>query len=717
MNRYHVTEALGDGTYGSVLLGTNRETRERVAIKKMKKSFLTWEECMQLREVKSLKRLSHPNIVKLKEVIREDDCLYFVFERMEKNLFDAIKDRAKPFSELTVRNIMFQIFQGLAYMHKHGFFHRDIKPENMLVKGQTVKIADFGLAREIRSRPPFTEYVSTRWYRAPEVLLRSQTYNSPVDQFACGCIMAELLTLRPLFPGASETDQLYKLCSVLGAPASSDWPDGLKLASKMNFKFPQFVKTPLETLIPRVSHNAVEVLEALLQFNPNNRPTASQILRYPFFTSGIRPVLGLAPIQHVNAPTATENDEPISSMKQSVKNSARQGSPGIPFEEIGSNVDGGFKEAPLPVFVSQRQGLEDDEPSSDLSKESQGHRRRKADRSKHKQLSNSRFRRSVIEDDGSLAAPRGEAPPIYDENLREEDTVPFRQNPVEIGDNHDEGGIEDQRKRPLEEYQGRQRVRSSELSYQEAWDRKTKDALAQQGYTQENINSRRAESDGSLASNENPSRRASRASSGRRSRFPLKYTGGQEDIEVGSYPKQEQDRSQRSSRSKHTYHSSPTEPVPVRDPLFPSYGESQDLDSNYKEQHQTHIEPEHSYRRREGSQPRRTPHSRSQVEPSYPVQDDALDHFTQDFTQNRVRGHSNTRYAGPIPPYAEFHDTADSHFSRKQPSSTHAAYRNDRRDTKTYDNVRRAGSFAAVGGSIFGGSSRRSHMQSQIQFG
>jgi protein kinase len=91
-------------------------------------------------------------------------------------------------------------------MHKHGFFHRDMKPENLLVKTDAVKIADFGLAREIRSRPPFTDYVSTRWYRGPEILLRSTNYNSPVDIFASGAIMAELYMLRPLFPGSNETD-------------------------------------------------------------------------------------------------------------------------------------------------------------------------------------------------------------------------------------------------------------------------------------------------------------------------------------------------------------------------------------------------------------------------------------------------------------------------------------------------------------------------------
>jgi protein kinase len=255
MQRYKVTKVLGDGTYGSVHKAVHKQTGDVVAVKHMKRKFYSWDECMTLREVRSLRKLSHPNIVKLKEVIRENDELYFVFEFMEKNLYELCKARDRQMPEATVRAIMYQIFQGLAFMHKHGFFHRcgarcvarrdvprqrarscaaalnpraqpftrsDIKPENCLVKGDIVKLADFGLAREIRSRcvgsrarasrrrplahnpalhsprrPPFTDYVSTRWYRAPEVLLRSTAYNSPIDQFACGAIMAELFTLRP----------------------------------------------------------------------------------------------------------------------------------------------------------------------------------------------------------------------------------------------------------------------------------------------------------------------------------------------------------------------------------------------------------------------------------------------------------------------------------------------------------------------------------------
>lgn len=127
--------------------------------------------------------------------------------------------REKPFPEPVIRSILYQIFQGLNYMHKHGFFHRDIKPENLLCNGpELVKIADFGLARELRSRPPYTDYVSTRWYRAPEVLLRSTNYSSPIDLWAVGCIVSELYTLQPLFPGRSEIDQIFRICSVLGTP-------------------------------------------------------------------------------------------------------------------------------------------------------------------------------------------------------------------------------------------------------------------------------------------------------------------------------------------------------------------------------------------------------------------------------------------------------------------------------------------------------------------
>ncbi|XP_035463027.2 serine/threonine-protein kinase ICK-like isoform X3 [Scophthalmus maximus] len=287
MNRYTNIRQLGDGTYGSVILGRSLESGELVAIKKMKRKFYSWEECMNLREVKSLKKLNHANVIKLKEVIRENDHLYFVFEYMKENLYQLMKDRTRLFPESAVRNIMFQILQGLAFIHKHGFFHRDMKPENLLCMGpELVKIADFGLAREIRSRPPYTDYVSTRWYRAPEVLLRSSSYSSPIDQWAVGCIMAELYTLRPLFPGSSEVDTIFKICQVLGTPKKNDWPEGFQLASAMNFRWPQCVPSNLKTLIPNASSEAVHLMTDLLQWDPKKRPASAQSLRYSYFHVG-----------------------------------------------------------------------------------------------------------------------------------------------------------------------------------------------------------------------------------------------------------------------------------------------------------------------------------------------------------------------------------------------------------------------------------------------
>ncbi|KAF3784850.1 Cyclin-dependent kinase F-4 [Nymphaea thermarum] len=235
---YKALNGLGEGTYGNVWKAINCQTGETVAIKKLKKKYYSWEECLNLREVQSLRKLNHPNIVKLKELIRENNLLYFVFEYMECNLYEVMKTRSILFTEAEVRNWCFQVFQALAYMHQCGYFHRDLKPENLLVTKDAIKIADFGLAREVLSQPPYTNYVSTRWYRAPEVLLQAPVYSSSVDMWAMGAIMAELFTLQPLFPGSSELDEIYKICSVLGSPGMDTWPEGLQLANLLNYQFP-----------------------------------------------------------------------------------------------------------------------------------------------------------------------------------------------------------------------------------------------------------------------------------------------------------------------------------------------------------------------------------------------------------------------------------------------------------------------------------------------
>jgi hypothetical protein len=219
-----------------------------------------------------------------------------------QNLYQQIKDRDRYFPENRVRNWLYQIIASIAYLHKHGYFHRDLKPENLLIMGDVVKLADFGLAREIRSRPPYTDYVSTRWYRAPEVLLRSPYYNAPIDIFAIGVIAAELFTLRPLFPGSSEQDEIYKICSVNGTPNAQTWPEGMKLAGQMGFRFPQFSPTPLAQLIPHASPEALDFIGACLHWDPTKRPTAVQCLQMPFFQVGIKaPLKAEAPKPEVKS--------------------------------------------------------------------------------------------------------------------------------------------------------------------------------------------------------------------------------------------------------------------------------------------------------------------------------------------------------------------------------------------------------------------------------
>lgn len=154
----------------------NKETGRLVAVKKIKQQFFSWDEALQLRELKSLKQLKkHPNIVTLKELIREHNELFFVFEYMHSDVYRLIRQHAESgtrMPESKIVDVMRQLLLGLEYCHKHGYFHRDIKPDNLLISGDAVAIADFGQAREIRSRPPYTDYVSTRWYRCVPQYIR-----------------------------------------------------------------------------------------------------------------------------------------------------------------------------------------------------------------------------------------------------------------------------------------------------------------------------------------------------------------------------------------------------------------------------------------------------------------------------------------------------------------------------------------------------------------
>ena len=300
MEDYEMITRLGGGSFADVYKALEKSTGELVAIKVLKRKYKKWDDCNELMECRSLQKLHNDstfnkpgeeNIIKLKHIIfiKKTGTLNLIFEYMETDLLELMKScEPKTLKEDQIRDIMHQTLLGLSFMHKYGFFHRDMKPENLLLTRNKLKIADFGLAREIRSVPPYTEYVSTRYYRAPECILKSTNYNSPIDIWALGCIMAEMYTHpQPLFCGSNEKEVLFRICSVLGTPTHDIWNDGIRQANIVGIKFPTCPGTDLEKIIPEASSEAIDLMKQMIKWDPNKRATAKNLLNHPFFTNHI----------------------------------------------------------------------------------------------------------------------------------------------------------------------------------------------------------------------------------------------------------------------------------------------------------------------------------------------------------------------------------------------------------------------------------------------
>ncbi|KAK9144728.1 hypothetical protein Sjap_004631 [Stephania japonica] len=294
INDYEPMEVLDEGSYGCVWKAINKQSGDFVAIKELKDDFncFSWKECLDLREVKALRALNdHPNIVKLKQLIMEDNILYLVMECMDMTLTQFIRNKVKKFVDSDeVRCVAIQLFQALAHMHQRGYFHRDLKPDNILVFDDVVKVADLGMAREVSTdgNEMYTKYVTTLWYRAPEVLLETPTYGPAVDMWAMGAIIAELFTSMPLFQGSSPIDQIWKICSVIGSPTEETWEDGLDHAQEtLNFAFPKKFDgvDKLAELVPNADEDAISLIRWLCSWDDLKRPMAMEALRHPFFAN------------------------------------------------------------------------------------------------------------------------------------------------------------------------------------------------------------------------------------------------------------------------------------------------------------------------------------------------------------------------------------------------------------------------------------------------
>jgi len=234
-----------------------------------------------------MRRLSpHANIVNLREVIfdKKSGTLALIIELLDMNLYELIKGRRNFLTEGKCRQYIYQTMKALDHMHRNGIFHRDIKPENILMKNDVVKLADFGSCRSVYSKQPFTEYISTRWYRAPECLLTDGWYTYKMDIWSVGCVFAEILSLRPLFPGANEVDQVHKIHHIVGSP-SKDLLNKFKKSKHMDFNFPEKSGVGIPNVLPHGSKDCMSMIQLMCTYDPDERPSARQILRHQYFKS------------------------------------------------------------------------------------------------------------------------------------------------------------------------------------------------------------------------------------------------------------------------------------------------------------------------------------------------------------------------------------------------------------------------------------------------
>ncbi|CAK8530121.1 unnamed protein product [Lathyrus sativus] len=287
---FHKLQKIGQGTYSSVYRARDLETNKIVALKKVKFAPMDPESVrFMAREIILLRKLDHPNVMKLEGIItsRFSGSLYLIFEYMEHDLTGLATLPRKNFTEAQIKCYMQQLLRGLEHCHSQGVMHRDIKGSNLLLDNNgNLKIGDFGLATLFQpsQEQPLTSRVVTLWYRPPELLLGATNYDVSVDLWSAGCILAELLTGKPIMPGRTEVEQLHKIFKLCGSPSKEYWKK-TKLPHATIFKPQQPYKRILSETFKDFPSSALSLLEVLLAIEPKDRGTASSALQNEFFTS------------------------------------------------------------------------------------------------------------------------------------------------------------------------------------------------------------------------------------------------------------------------------------------------------------------------------------------------------------------------------------------------------------------------------------------------
>ncbi|MFH4979896.1 hypothetical protein AB6A40_006605 [Gnathostoma spinigerum] len=284
---YQNLTTVGTGAYGTVCAADCRLTGEKVAIKKFSRPFQSPIHAKRThREIKLLRSMNHENVIDMLDVFTPDkdaasmQDVYFVSMLMGADLSNILK--IQRLSDDHVQFLVYQILRGLKYIHSAGLIHRDLKPSNIAVNEDCeLKILDFGLARQTDDE--MTGYVATRWYRAPEIMLNWMHYSQTVDIWSVGCIMAELITGRTLFPGADHLDQLTRIMNVVGTP-NEEFLSKIQSEEARNYirNLPKTPKKDFRLLFPTASAAAIDLLEKTLDPDPDYRPTASEAMEHAY---------------------------------------------------------------------------------------------------------------------------------------------------------------------------------------------------------------------------------------------------------------------------------------------------------------------------------------------------------------------------------------------------------------------------------------------------